>query len=293
MDVQPRPWLALGLWRTLLGSHTSRNLGLVMFGIVILLCILVPELSPYGVNEFVAMPLQPPSWEHLFGTDAVGRDVFVRTFAGGRIDLIAAFFVAGFSLCIGTILGTFAGISNNRWFDTLLMRLADAVIAFPALVLLLTLVVVLGADREWWGLPAGLGASLAALMCVQWAIYARLARAQALTLRNADFVVALKVAGLSPTAIVTRHIVPGVGRITLAYAIGDLVLVVVVLASLPFLGAGVQPPAAEWGSIMYEGRAFIRYAWWITILPGVVLAFTGISLSLIADSFLETRKVER
>ncbi|KIQ70274.1 ABC-type dipeptide/oligopeptide/nickel transport system, permease component [Wenxinia marina DSM 24838] len=285
-----RPWVAPGLWRTLFGAQTSRTVGVAILAVVVLMCIFVPMLWPYGPNDFVALPLQPPEWAHPFGTDAVGRDVFVRTFAGGRIDLVAAVLTAGFSLVVGTVIGTASGVVRSRWVDALIMRIADAVIAFPALILLLTLVVMFGSDSRLFGAPAGLGPSLAALMCVQWAVYARLARGQALTLRNSDFVVASRLAGLSGPRIVFGHILPGVSRITLAYAIGDVVLVVVILASLPFLGAGVQPPTAEWGSIMYEGRAFLRNAWWIIVLPGSVLAITGLGLSFVADSFLSDRR---
>ena len=286
------PLLAQGWLRLLVGAPASRKVGIVVFAIVVLMCIFVPVFSPYGPNDFVDMAFLPPSWAHPFGTDAVGRDVFVRTFEGGRIDLIAAAITTGFAVTVGTALGTLAGSARAGWVDAVLMRIVDAVIAFPLLILLLALVVVIGTDRSWGPAPPGLTAALVALMCVQWAVYARLARGQALALRNADFVLASRVAGLSPASIILRHITPGVSRVTLAYAIGDVVLVVVILSSLPFLGAGVQPPAAEWGSIMYEGRGFLRNAWWITVLPGAVLAVTGLALSFVADSLLDTRKAQ-
>lgn len=285
-----RPFLAQGWLRTLVGAHVSRLVGIVLFGVIVALCVLVPVLSPYSPNDFVNMPFMAPSWAHPFGTDSVGRDIFVRTFAGGSVDLIAAAFTTGFAVIVGTTLGTLAGATKHRWVDAVLMRIVDAVIAFPLIILLLALVVAVGSDRPWGLAPAGLPAALIALMCVQWAVYARLARGQALALRNADFVIASRVAGLNPLSIVMRHITPGVSRITLAYAIGDVVLVVVILASLPFLGAGVQPPAPEWGSIMYEGRGFLRNAWWITVMPGAVLALTGLALSFVADSLLDNRR---
>lgn len=286
----PRPFFAQSWLRTLVGGHISRLVGIAMFALVVLMCIFVPLLSPYGINDFVAMPFQAPSWAHPFGTDAVGRDVFVRTFAGGSVDLLSALVATGFAVIVGTTLGTLAGSTRYRWADAILMRLVDTVVAFPLVILLLALVVAVGSDRPWGVAPAGLPAALIALMCVQWAVYARLARGQALALRDSDFVVASRIAGLNPFRIVMRHITPGVSRITLAYAIGDSVFVVVILASLPFLGAGVQPPAPEWGSIMYEGRGFLRNAWWITVMPGAVLAFTGLALSFVADSFLDNRR---
>jgi len=286
--VDRRIW-ALGWARAIVGAPASRIVGATVFAIIVLACILVPFFYPYGPDDFVAAPFLPPSPAYPFGTDAVGRDVLLRTLVGGRVDLSAAVVVTIFALVVGTLLGTLAG-SGARWIDSLIMRIVDAVIAFPLVILLLALVVLIGPDTSWGPAPPGLPAAMIALMCVMWSGYARVARGQALALRDSDFVLATRVAGISNARIVTRHIVPGVSRITVALAVSDIVMVVVILSSLPFLGAGVQPPAAEWGSIMYEGRAFLRQAWWITILPGVVLALTGLSLSFVADSLLDSRR---
>jgi peptide/nickel transport system permease protein len=273
-------------------KSVSRTVGVVVFAVIVLLCILVPILSRYDPNAFVAPPFQPPSGEHWFGTDQVGRDLFVRTWAGGRVDIIAAIATSAVAMIVGTIIGTFAGSSRLRWLDSLIMRIVDAVIAFPLVVLVLALVVVIGTDWSWGPFPAGLIASIAGLMCVMWSGYARVARGQSLALRDSDFVLATRVSGLTNRRTVFGHIVPGVLRITLSLAVADVVLVIVILSSLPFLGAGVQPPNAEWGIIMFEGRGFLRQAPWITLIPGAVLAITGLSLSLIADSFLDNRKAK-
>jgi peptide/nickel transport system permease protein len=283
--------IRLGVLRRYFGARASMAVGLVLLSVVVLMCIFVPMLWSHDPGEFVAAAFQAPSLAHPFGTDAVGRDVFVRTFAGGRVDLVAAVITAGFALVVGTTIGTFSGATKRRWLDSTLMRIVDAVISFPLLILLLALVVVIGADRSFGPAPAGLAAAMIALMSVQWAIQARIARGQALSLRDSDFVTAARLSGLPQRSIIRRHIAPGVARITAAYAISDVVLVVVILASLPFLGAGVQPPNPEWGSIMYEGRGFLQQAWWITILPGAVLALTGLALSLVADALLDTRRV--
>lgn len=283
------PW-ALGWLRSWVGVSASRTIGASVFALIVVLCIVLPLVYPYGPNDFVAPPFQAPSLAHPFGTDAVGRDVFLRTFAGGRVDLAAAIIVTAFAIVVGTLLGTLGGASRARWLDSLIMRIVDAVLAFPLVILLLVLVVLIGPDSTWGPAPPGLPAAMIALMCVMWAGYARVARGQALALRDSDFVLATRVAGISSTRVVARHIAPGVSRITLALAVSDIVMVVVILSSLPFLGAGVQPPAAEWGSIMYEGRAYLRQAWWITIFPGLVLALTGLSLSFVADSLLDSRR---
>lgn len=283
------PIFATGILRRMIGAPASRVVGLTIFGVIVLLCIFVPILSPYASNEFVAPAFQPPSFAHPFGTDVVGRDLWTRTWEGGRVNLVAAVVVTGFVLIVGTTIGTIAGSSRRRWVDSVLMRIVDAFIAFPLVILLLALVLVFGADQRWGPAPPGLVPSMVALMAVMWAGYARVARGQALTLRDSDFVLAARVSGLSNARIVMRHVVPGVGRITMALAVSDIVLVVTILSSLPFLGAGVQPPAPEWGSIMYEGRGFLRQAWWITLLPGAVVALTGLSLSFVADSLLDSR----
>lgn len=288
--MNKRKPLALGWLRRLAGAKVSFIVGAAVLGLIVLMCIFAPIFSPYAPDDLVAPALQPPSGAHPFGTDGVGRDLFVRTFAGGRIDLVAAVVVAGSVFIIGTTIGTLAGATRLRWLEGLIMRFVDAVIAFPTVILLLALVAVLGKDEAWGLAPSGLLAAVGGLMLVMWSSYARMAHGQALAMRNSDFILATRVSGLSPWRVVLRHIVPGVARVNLALAVGDLVLVAVILSSLPFLGVGVQPPAAEWGSIMYEGRGFLRHAWWITLFPGAVLAMTGLSLSFMADSLLDSRK---
>jgi peptide/nickel transport system permease protein len=250
----------------------------------------VPPLWPYSPDTLVGIAYQAPSWSHPFGTDSVGRDLFVRTFAGGRIDLLVAAISIGISLIVGTLIGTLAGSARQRWLDSILMRIVDAVIAFPFIILILALIVLIGPARQIGPAPAGLPATLIAFLIAGWAYYARLARGQALALRDRDYIVAARILGYSNARIVTRHLVPSVVRVTAAYAVGDAILVVIVVASLAFLGAGVQPPTPEWGSIMFEGRGFLQTAWWITVMPGIVLALTGLALSLMADALLAPQR---
>ena len=148
------------------------------------------------------------------------------------------------------------------------MRLVDAIIAFPGVILILALVVVIGPNRTLGPLPAGLPSLFAALFAAGWALYARLARGEVLALRNRDFVTATRLLGYSNTRIVTRHLLPTVIRTTATYAVADAILVIITTASLAFLGAGVQPPTAEWGAIMYEGRSVLATAWWVSTMPG-------------------------
>ncbi len=170
------------------------------------------------------------------------------------------------------------------------MRIVDALIAFPFLILVLTLIVVVGATSSFWVLPAGAPAIIIAMIAVDWTVYARLSRAEALTLRERDFVLAARVLGYSQRRIVARHVLPGVLRVSAAYAVADVVLIVIVTASLSFLGVGVQAPTPEWGSIMYEGRSVLSTDPWITLAPGIVLALTGLALSLVADRLFIGRR---
>jgi len=271
---------------SLRGWPLSRWVGVVLLGSIVLACIVMPEVWSSSTDA-ISLPLKGPSFDHPFGTDTVGRDVFVRTFAGGRIDLALTFVVVATSVVIGTLIGTVAGASRRRSIDVVAMRVVDAIIAFPFIVLVLGLVVVIGPTVRWGFIPPGLPSTALALIFISWAFYARIARAEALSLRDRDYVVAARTLGLSPARIVTRHLMPSTVRVCTAFAVGHTVVVVGIVAALAFLGSGVQQPTPEWGSIMYEGASLLQIAWWITVMPGVLLVLSGLSLSLIADSLLD------
>lgn len=268
----------------------SLIVGLALLSVIVAACLLVPVLTSQSSGEIIAPPYEAPSFVHLFGTDSVGRDLFVRIFVAGRLDLAIATITVLAALGIGTMLGTIAGGARWRWIDTLLMRLVDAVIAFPFLVLVLVLVVVFGTERSFGPLPAGVPAVICGVILGDWAFYARLARGQTLTLSKRDYVVAARALGFSPYRIVLRHLLPGVVATVATYAVTDVILVMITVASLSFVGVGVQPPTPEWGALMYEGRAALRDAWWIAVIPGIMLALTGLALSLIADALLSGQR---
>lgn len=268
----------------------ERRLGLAILAVVVLASVFVPMLSSHSADELAGQPFHPPSSEFPFGTDSAGRDLFVRIWLAGRLDLGLALLIVGFSLLIGTCIGAFAGSSRHKLTDSALMRFVDAVVAFPFIVLVLALLAVLGSESSVWVLPAGAPAILLAILLVDWAVYARLARGQTLALRERDHVVAASLIGFGRRRIVFRHLLPGVVRITAAYAVADLILMIIVIASLSFLGAGIQPPTPEWGAIMFEGRTVLGTSWWISVIPGLMLAFAGTGISLVADSFLAGRR---
>jgi peptide/nickel transport system permease protein len=256
-----------------------------ILAVIVLACVIVPFLWSYSPEQIIAPALQAPSVAHPFGTDTVGRDVFLRTLAGGRVDLAVIAIAVSLSAAVGSLLGVLAA-SSGRWVDAVVMRVVDAIIAFPFMVLVLAIVLLVGTDATVGSLPPGLISLLVAIVVTDWAVYARLARGQTLSLRQRDFVTAARVLGYSSPRIVIRHLLPNVISAVGAYMVTDAILAVVTTASLPFLGAGIQPPAPEWGVIMFGGATVLQTAWWVTILPGSVLALTAIALSLLADALL-------
>ena len=274
---------------TAIRRRPQLSIGVGIAILVALLCLIVPFVSPYSPDALAAVPFLPPSLAHPFGTDDFGRDVFTRTFVAGRLDLALATFAIVVSCLAGTIVGVLSGATRLRWLDSLLMGFVDAVVAFPFIVLILALVVVFGSTQSLGPLPAGVPSLLVAILLTDWVIYARLGRAETLALRQADFVVAARVAGCSPTRVIMRHLIPNVISVSAAYAVADGILVIIATASLPFLGAGVQPPAPEWGNMMFEGQAFLATSWWITLCPAVVLAITGLGVMLAADALLSRK----
>lgn len=253
--------------------------------LILLLGAVLPALTGYGTDEFVADAYLAPSLAHPFGTDQFGRDVMVRSFAAAKIDYLIPGIAVTVSVVVGSMLGVLAAISGRR-ADWLLLRVTDAIIAFPFVVLVLVLVVVVGADFSLLGLPDGAAPALAAIVLTGWAYYARLARSQALSLRNRDFVAAARLMGYSNLRITVRHILPTVLATSLAYAVGDLIVTVALIASLSFLGAGVAPPTPEWGQMMYEGRDVLETAWWLTLFPATLIAISSLALATIADAMV-------
>lgn len=264
---------------------TERRAGVAIIMAVVVLAVAVPLSSPYGIEEIVARPQLAPSAEHLFGTDSLGRDVFVRAFFAARIDLGIALLGVGLSLLLGTLVGVAAAYSPWSLVDVVLMRLVDAVVAIPFVVLVLAVVVVVGPDREVLGLPAGLASVVVALVATGWAIYARMTRAEVMTLKSCDFVIAVHILGFSWQRIVGRHLLPTAVRQTTTYAATDAILAITTTASLAFLGAGVQPPTPEWGNMMFGGLNVISSAWWISVFPGLLVVLVGLGLALVADSY--------
>jgi peptide/nickel transport system permease protein len=252
--------------------------GIAILVVVVLAAVLYPLLGLPAPNaQDLNATLQAPSSAHLFGTDDVGRDVFSRSLAGMGLDLRVAVTLTVISVGIGVVLGSLAGFLGGV-VDTVVMRLADVVLAFPFLVLVIAIIAAFG---------PGLTGVYVGVPTVGWAIYARLTRAEMLGIRERDFISAARTLGYPPTRILVRHALPNVLQPALVYAMIDVVLNIVALASLSYLGLGVQPPTPELGAIIAGGQQYLLTAWWISTLPGVILVVIGVGFSLTGDGLAE------
>ncbi|MBR2572455.1 MAG: ABC transporter permease [Clostridia bacterium] len=253
-------------------------LGVVIVVIALILAIFPAQIAPYDPTEVVITArTKAPSPEHLFGTDNYGRDIFSRVVWGTRIDLSIGFFGVLIPLIVGSIIGLLAAWYGG-WLDSLLMRISEIMMAFPFTILVIAIITILG---------TGTINLFIALWLVGWMSYARLVRAEVLTLKNSEFIEAARVAGFSNARILLRHVLPNVISSSIVFAASDMVMCMLTGASMSFLGLGVQPPTPEWGAILNEGRTYITYASWMTFFPGLVLAITGVGLSLLGDSLTD------
>ena len=235
---------------------------------------LVPLLSEFHPNELVAIPFQPPSRAYYFGTDQLGRDVFTRVFAAVYRDMGVAFVGVSIPLILGTAIGILLSLTRNRVVVALTISLIDAINALPLLVLAIALIALFG---------PGLKSIILVLAMTNWARYARIARTRAAIVSGLPYIEAARLQGYPRSRILLRHFVPNVSSETLAYALSDFILVIMLISGLSFLSLGAAPPTAEWGVMMSEGRPFVQNAWWMTIFPGLALCWAGIGLSFIAE----------
>lgn len=255
-------------------TNSSAMFGLFVVLLLIFVAIFAPYIATYDIySSDLANRLQPPSWQHYFGTDELGRDIYSRLIFGSRITLYIVTLTAVIAAPIGLIVGTTAGYMGG-WVDTALMRIVDIFLAFPSLVLALAFAAALGPGLE----NAVIAISLAA-----WPPIARLARAETLTIRSSDYVAAIKLQGASTMRIIIHHVVPMcipsvVIRITL-----NMASIILTAAGLGFLGLGAQPPSPEWGAMLSSGREFMMTSWWLAAAPGCAILLASLAFNLFGD----------
>ena len=253
---------------------------LALFGLFILVCLVLiaafaPVLSPHDpFEQNLANRLAPLGADgHILGTDSLGRDILSRLIYGSRITLYIVGLVALIAPVAGLFIGTVAGYTGG-WTDIVLMRFTDIFLAFPRLVLALAFVAALG---------AGIENAVLAIALTAWPPYARIARAETLSIRRSDYISAVKLQGAGALRIITRHIWPLciaslVVRITL-----DMAGIILAAAGLGFLGLGARPPSPEWGAMIAEGRRFILDYWWVATIPGIAIFVVSLAFNLLGD----------
>jgi len=255
--------------------------GLVLLGLVIVVAITAPLLTPYDPIEqrFTEAFLPPFSPGHILGTDNFGRDIWSRIAFSTRLDLQIGLLSVSFPFVFGSLIGIATGYLGGT-LDTILMRIVDVLMAFPFLILVIAIMSILG---------PGLTNLYIAVGVVGWIPYARITRGETLATRHQEYVLAARTIGCSSVRIMLRHILPNVIAPALIYVFTGMVLAILTGATLSFLGLGPQPPTPEWGAMIAEGRQYLLLAWWMTTLPGLALLVVGVALSLIGDGLAERR----
>jgi peptide/nickel transport system permease protein len=257
----PRVWIALGV-----------------LGTIALVALFAPFIAPYdpiAQLDIARLHSQPPSLAHPFGTDTVSRDVLSRLIYGTRVSLTISLVAVGLAMTFGTIIGAVAGYMGGV-IDAILMRIVDAAFSIPTLLLLIVVIAL-------WG-QIGVAFLTLLIAVVAWFPVSRLVRAETLAVRDADFVVAARALGMPSWRILARHVLPNVvgpAIVAATLAIGNVILLE---AGLSFLGIGVRPPMASWGSIIQEGAERVSDLWWLTLFPGLAILVTVFACNALGDA---------
>ncbi|NRP20751.1 putative D,D-dipeptide transport system permease protein DdpC [Ensifer adhaerens] len=270
----PAPLLALkNIVLFLLKSPTSA-FGLAVLTLLILVAAFAPLIATYDpYAQDLALTLQAPGNGHLFGTDELGRDIFSRLVWGARITLTIIFLVSIVVGPIGLIIGTTAGYLGGK-VDTVMMRITDIFLSFPSLILSLAFVAALGPS---------LNNAIIAIALTSWPPIARLARAEAMTFRKADYISAARLQGASPARIIVKSIMPMCLPSVLIRLTLNMATVILTAAGLGFLGLGAQPPLPEWGAMIATGRRYMLDSWWLVTFPGISILSVSLAFNLLGD----------
>lgn len=277
-------WLA---WQRIKRNRLAMA-GLIIVAILLLVAAFAPLIAPHDpLTQDLTRRLLPPGTPgNLLGTDDFGRDILSRIIYGARITLYIIALVAVTAPVLGLLIGTVAGYFGG-WIDAILMRVTDIFLAFPRLILALALVAVLG---------PGIENAVLAIALTAWPPYARVARAETLTVRSSDYIAAIRLQGAGAPRIIAGHVVPMclpsvIIRVTL-----DMAGVILIAAGLGFLGLGVLPPTPEWGLMISSGRKYLFEQWWVATMPGLAIFIVSLGFNLLGDGLrdvLDPRSASR
>ena len=248
--------------------------GLIIIGIISIMAIFAPLIAPFDPDAInVKNILLPPSSSHLMGTDGLGRDVYSRMLFGARISLLVGIVAVGIATIIGIVLGAIAGFYRG-WVDTIIMRLVDIMLSIPTFFLILAVIAFL--TPSIWNIMIVIGLT-------SWMGVTRLVRAEFLSLRNREFVLASQTLGAKDSRLIFRQLLPNSLTPIIVSSVLGIASAVLVESGLSFLGLGVQAPQASWGNILTDGKEYIEFAWWLSLFPGLAILITVMGYNLLGE----------
>ncbi len=248
--------------------------GFLVIASILLLAMLAPWIAPYDPDAIdVKAILLPPSTAHWMGTDGLGRDVFSRMLFGARISLLVGFVAVGIATAIGVVLGAIAGYYRG-WVDVVIMRLVDVMLSIPTFFLILAVIAFL--TPSIWNIMIVIGLT-------SWMGVTRLVRAEFLSLREREYVLAAETLGAHDGRLIFRHLLPNSLTPIIVSSVLGIASAVLVESGLSFLGLGVQPPQASWGNILTDGKEYIQFAWWLSAFPGLAILLTVLGYNLLGE----------
>lgn len=267
-------------WRKLLLRSKTGTVGAAIVAIALLTALFAPLLATHDPAEVdPILRLKPPMWmdggsaDHLLGTDNLGRDIWSRIAYGARVSLIVGVGAVLLSGAIGAVLGLIAGY-YGRWIDALIMRIADALLAIPTILLLLVMLAVVG---------PGLSTLIFVIGITNWVPYARVVRGEVLSIKERDFVKAARAVGARNGSIIFKHILPNVISSFIVISGMSVATTIILEASLSFLGLGIKPPDVSWGGMLGDGRQYIATSWWVATFPGIAITVTVLGVIFLGD----------
>ncbi|HEV8389419.1 MAG TPA: ABC transporter permease [Dongiaceae bacterium] len=258
--------------------------GSVSLLVMVLIAIVPQVFAPFDpiVMDYTAI-MQSPSAAHWFGTDNFGRDMFSRVIWATRVDMQIAIVSTLFPIVFGTIVGILTGYYGG-WLDAIFGRIVDLTVTFPFFVIVIAIVAVLG---------PGLLNMYIAIAVINWVFYARLIRAEIRVQKQTDYAAAARVLGYSERRLVLRHLLPNAITPVLVYWVTDMALSILLGSSLGYLGLGAQPPTAEWGVLIADGKNFMNTGWWMSVFPGIAIVIAGVSFSMFGDGLADLFRKRR